>query len=131
MYGARLCLSEDLATEFLRLGEAGDRGIQRFASNERISEIVEEGVAYTFYWNNPRANESFFSFVRETDDGRLWTFSLLDNLWKQFCVSSSLEKITEAQNLVATPGELDQLSDEEIERTLTEAKKLRAKNQIR
>jgi hypothetical protein len=123
-------LPDDLANRFLELGEAGDElGIQKFASDEKISEIVEEGVAHCYFWSNPRANESFFSFVRESDDGRLWTFSLLDNLWARYNFASSIDKLD--SQAPPTAEELDQLSDEEIERRLTEARKLRAKNQIR
>src|ERR1700732_3565176 len=49
-------LPEDLANRFLELGAAGDElGIQKFAADEKISEIVEEAVAYTFFWTNQRA----------------------------------------------------------------------------
>jgi hypothetical protein len=71
-------LPENLANRFLELGVAGDDlGIQKFAADEKVSEIIEEGVAHCFYWSRPRANESFFTFVRDNDDGRLWTFNPL------------------------------------------------------
>jgi hypothetical protein len=123
-------LPEDLANRFLELGVAGDDlGIQKFASDEKVSEIIEEGVAYTFYWNNPRATEDFFEYARSNDGGWLWTFALLDSLYQRYSVTASLDRL--AQEPQATAEDLDQLPDEEIEKLLTESRRLRAKNQIR
>ena len=123
-------LPEDLANRFLELGAAGDDlGIQTLASHEKISEIVEEGVAYAFYWNNTRATEEFFDWVRSNDGGRLWSFNLLDSLWNQYNVSASINRLGAEQR--PTAEELDAMSDEEIEKTLNEARKIRAKSQVR
>jgi hypothetical protein len=53
-------LPDALANRFLELNAAGDElGIQRFAAQEKISEIVEDGVFQTFRWNNrPSAPKS-------------------------------------------------------------------------
>jgi hypothetical protein len=123
-------LPENLANRFLELGAAGDDlGIQTFAAAAKVSEIIEEGVAHCFYWSCPRANESFFTFVRDNDDGRLWTFNLLDHLWTRYNLASSIDKLD--SQAAPTAEDLDAMSDGEIERTLTEARKLRARNQIR
>ena len=82
-----------------------------------------------FYWSNPRATESFFDFVRANDDGRIWNFGLLENLWNRYNLASSLDKLD--SQAAPTPEDFDAMSDEEIEKTLTEARKLRARNQIR
>jgi hypothetical protein len=39
-------------------------GYPEVGADEKISEIVEEAVARTFYWNNPRATEAFFDCLR-------------------------------------------------------------------
>jgi hypothetical protein len=123
-------LPEELANQFLALGEAGDElGIQKFAADEKISEIVEEAAACSFLWNNPRATEEFFEWVRNNDGGRLWRLVLLDSLWTRYQVSSSVEKL-DAQD-APTSEDLEQMSDSEIEETLAEARRLRARNQIR
>ena len=97
--------------------------------NEDISTILEEGIAHCYFWSNPRADESFFDFVRANDDGRIWNFGLLENLWNRYNLASSLDKL-DSQAAPTAEG-LGQMSDEEIEKTLTEARKLRARNQIR
>jgi hypothetical protein len=103
--------------------------IQQFAADEEISSIVEEACAHAFYWNNPRATGEFFDFVRARDANRLWTFPLLDTLWQQYSVTTSIDRL-EAEP-PPTVEDFDKMSDEEIEKTLTEARKLRARNQIR
>ena len=63
-------------------GAAGDEvAILNFAADEKISEIVEEAVANVYYFNNIRADEAFFDWVRLHDDGRMWTLTLLDVLF--------------------------------------------------
>ena len=119
-------LPENLAARLLELGSAGDDlGIQQFAADERISEIAKEAVAFCFYWNNPRANEEFFNWARANDDGRMWTFALLDSLWNRYNVAASVDRL--AQEPQPTPEELEQLSDTEIESLLAESRRLRAK----
>jgi hypothetical protein len=59
----------------------------------------------------------------------MWTFALLDSLWQRYIVTASIDRLgAEPQ---PTPEDLDAMSDQEIEETLTEARKLRARNQIR
>ncbi len=121
-------LLEDLANRFLELGAAGNElGLQRFAADEKISEIVEEAVAYTFYWNNPRATEEFFEWVRSNDSGRLWSFSLLDSCWSRYQTGSAIERL--AQEEPPNSEELDSLSDEQVSDLLTRTRRL--KNQAR
>jgi hypothetical protein len=123
-------LPDELAERFLRIGATGDDlAILRFAANENISSIAEEAVAHCFYWSNPRATGEFFDWVRANDDGRMWTFALRDSLWARYQVASAVDRL-DAQD-VPTQQDLDQMSDDEIEKTLTEARKLRARNQIR
>lgn len=123
-------MPEDLAARFLELGAAGDElGIQQFASDEKISEIVEEAVAYAFYWNNPRATEEFFDWVRNNDGGRLWSFALLDECWNRYNVTAAVDRLKAEPQ--PTAEDLEPMSDEEIENTLAEARKLRARNQVR
>jgi hypothetical protein len=118
-------LPEDLSDRFLQLGAAGDElAILNFAADEKISEIVEEAVANVYYFNNVRADENFFDWVRAHDDGRTWTLTLLDVLFAKYSVETTLDKLdTQA---APTAEELDQLSDAEIESTLLAARKLRA-----
>jgi hypothetical protein len=123
-------LPEDLANRFLELGAAGDDiGIQRFAADEKISEIVEEACAFTFFWNNQRASEEFFAWLRDNDGGRLWSFPLLDSSFAKYQVASAVDRLNTHD--APTQEDLDQMSDQEIETTLIEARKLRARNQIR
>src|SRR4029077_3270239 len=118
-------LPEDLAERFCQLGAAGDElAIQRFAADEKISEIVEEAVANVYYFNNIRADGNFFDWVRQHDSGRTWTLPLLDALFARYSVATALDKL-DAQP-APTTEELDQLSDAEIETTLLAARKLRA-----
>ncbi len=58
-----------------------------------MSGIAEEAVACTFYWNNPRATEEFFEWVRARDNGRMWTFALLDSLWSQFQTGNAIHRL--------------------------------------
>lgn len=53
----------------------------------------------------------------------------MDSLWTRYQVSSSVEKL-DAQD-APTAEDLEQMSDSEIEETLAEARRLRARNQIR
>jgi hypothetical protein len=123
-------LPDEVAEKFLTLGAQGDElAILRLAADQQISEIAEEAVSHAFWWSTPRATEQFFNFVRENDGGRTWTFALLDSLWAQYNVSNSIKRLAEPQS--PTVEDLDSMSDEEIERTLTEARRLRARNQIR
>jgi hypothetical protein len=118
-------LPEDLADRFLQLGAAGDeQAILNFASDEKISEIVEEAVANVYYFANPRCTEDFFDYVRGNDGGRLWTFALLDTLWQRYQLSNTLDNL--APQAAPTAEDLDQMSDAEIESTLLAARKLRA-----
>jgi hypothetical protein len=118
-------LPEDLADRFLQMGADGNSmGIQALAAEEKISAIAEEGVMNAFYWNNQRATEEFFDYAHANDGGRLWTFALLDTLWQRYQLSNSLDRL--APQNAPTPEDLDALSDEEVERTLLEARKLRA-----
>ena len=123
-------LPNDLADKFLELGAQGNELlIVQFAADEKISEIAEEAVAHAFYFSTPRASENFFDWVRANDGGRMWTFALLDSLWNQFNLNASIDRLgAEPQ---PTAEDLDAMSDGEIEKTLTEVRKLRAKNQIR
>ena len=118
-------LPEDLADRFVQLGAAGDElAIQNFAADEKISEIVEEAVANVYYFNNIRADGNFFDWVRQHDDGRMWTLTLLDTLFAKYSVATALDKL-DAQD-APTLEDLDAMSDEEVERTLLESRKLRA-----
>jgi hypothetical protein len=76
---------------------------------------------------NPRATENFFDWVRANDDGRMWTFALLDSLWQQYTVSSSINRLTQEDS--PTAEELDGLSDEQVSDLLTRTRRL--KNQAR
>jgi len=121
-------LPDELAERFLQIGATGDDlGILRFAADENISSIAEEAVAHCFYWSNPRATGEFFDWVRANDDGRMWTFALLDSLWQQYTVSSSINRLT--QEDPPTAEELDGLSDEQVSDLLTRTRRL--KNQVR
>jgi hypothetical protein len=123
-------LPDDLAEKFLELGAQGNElMILQFAADERVSELAEEAVAHSFYFSTPRASENFFDWVRANDGGRMWTFALLDSLWNQFNLNASIDRLRAEPQ--PTPEDLDALSDKEIEETLTEARKLRARNQIR
>jgi hypothetical protein len=121
-------LPDELAERFLQIGATGDDlAILRFAADENISSIAEEAVAHCFYWSNPRATGEFFDWVRANDDGRMWTFALLDSLWQQYTVSSSINRLT--QEDAPTAEELDGLSDEQVSDLLTRTRRL--KNQVR
>lgn len=123
-------LPDELAEKFLDLGAQGDElAILRFAADEQISEIAEEAVSYSFWWSTPRATEQFFDFVRVNDDGRTWTFALLDSLWNQYNVSASINRISVEPT--PTTEDLEAMSDTEIEETLAEARRLRARNRVR
>ena len=109
-------LPDDLAEEFLRIGASGDdMAIFNFTSDEGVSEIVQEGVACVFHWTHVGADEAFFDYVRAHDDGKIWNFPLLETLLTRYQVASSVEKL-DAQD-APTDEELEQLSDEEIEKT--------------
>src|ERR1700688_204571 len=84
-------LPDELAESFLQTGATGDDlAILRFAADENISSIAEEAVAHCFYWSNPRASDKFFDWVRANDDGRMWTFALLDYLWNRYRLAPPL-----------------------------------------
>jgi hypothetical protein len=118
-------LQEDLSDRFLQLGAGGDElAILNFAADEKISEIVEEAVANVYYFNNIRADENFFDWVRAHDDGRMWTLTLLDTLFAKYSVETTLDKLDTQDG--PTAEDLDQMSDAEIEQTLLAARKLRA-----
>lgn len=120
----------EMAERFLELGAQGNElAILQFAADEKISEIAEEAVSHAFYWSQPRANGQFFEFVRGHDDGRMWTFALLDSLWQQYNVSTSVDRL--AQEPSPTPEDFDKMSDSEIDNLLTKTQQLRLKNQIR
>jgi hypothetical protein len=124
-------LPEYLADEFLQLGAAGDElAIQKFGADKKISEIAEEACANVFYWNNPKATEDFFEYVRVHDGGRLWVFPLLDDLWNQYRVGSAVNKLARqgeptAEEVVAAA---ENMTDEELAATFAEARKLRSRN---
>jgi hypothetical protein len=123
-------LPDELADKFLELGARGSElMILQFAADEKISEIAEEAVAHSFYFSTPRASENFFDWVRANDGGRMWTFALLDSLWNQFNLNASIDRL--GAEPPPTAEDFDAMSDEDIEKTLTEARKLRARNQIR
>jgi hypothetical protein len=118
-------LPEDLADRFLRLGATGNElAIQHFAADEKISGIAEEAVVQTFRWNNVQVGDDFIGFVQSNHGGRIITFALLDTLWNQYQASPALNKL-DTQD-APTAEDLDQMSDEEIATTLTEARKLRS-----
>jgi hypothetical protein len=123
-------LPDELAEKFLELGAQGNElQIIQFAADEKISELAEEAVSHAFWWSTPRATEQFFDFVRSTDDGRTWTFALLDSLWNQYNVSSAINRISAEPT--PTTEDLEAMSDTEIEETLAEARRLRARNRVR
>ena len=73
-------LPDEMADKFLNLGAAGDEfAIQQFAADEKISAVIEEAISYCWYWANTKAKGDFFDYVRLHDDGRLWSFTLLDS----------------------------------------------------
>jgi hypothetical protein len=110
---------------FYSLGAAGDEfAIQQFAADEKISAVIEEAISYCWYWANTKAKGDFFDYVRGHDDGRLWSFLLLDSLWNQYQTGSAIERL--AQENPPTAEELDNLSDEQV---LTRTRRL--KNQAR
>lgn len=85
-----------MADKFLSLGAAGDEfAIQQFATDEKISAVIEEAVSYCWYWANPKAKGDFFDYVRLHDDGRLWSFLLLDSLWNQYQTGSAIERLAQ------------------------------------
>lgn len=123
-------LPDELSEESLRIGASGDdMEIFKFASDEGVSEIIQEAIACVFHWTHVGADEKFFDYVRANDDGKIWNFGLLSNLWTRYQVASTVEKL-DAQD-APTAEDLDQLSDEEIEKTLAEARRLRARTQAR
>jgi hypothetical protein len=131
VYYVQSRLPDDLAEKFLNLSASGDElMIHRLAADEKISAIIEDGVAHTFYWNNPRATEEFFDWVRVNDGGRIWTFSLLDSLWNQYQTSSAIDRLNpnepSAEEVVAAA---ESMSDEELEATLVAARQLRSRRQ--
>jgi hypothetical protein len=124
-------LPDDPSEEFLRIGSSGDdMAIFKFTSDEGVSEIVQEGIACVFHWTHVGADEAFYDYVRSHDDGKIWNFPLLESLWRKYNVSASLGKITQAEP-TPTAEDLEAMSDEEIDKTLTEARRLRARNQVR
>jgi hypothetical protein len=121
-------LPDELAESFLQTGATGDDlAILRFAADETISSIAEEAVAHCFYWSNPRASEKFFDWVRANDDGRMWTFALLDYLWNRYQAGSAIERL--AKEDPPTAEGLENLSDEQVSDLLTRTRRL--KNQVR
>jgi hypothetical protein len=121
-------LPDEMADKFLSLGATGDEfAIQQFAADEKISSVIEEAISYCWYWANTKAKGDFFDYVRKHDDGRLWSFLLLDSLWNQYQTSSAIDRL--AQEDPPTPEELDGLSDEQVSDLLTRTRRL--KNQER
>jgi hypothetical protein len=118
-------LPDDLAN---RLGAAGDElGIQRFAAEKEISEIVEDGVFQAFRWNNIRVGDEFLDFVQANHGGRIIAFALLDNLWNQYNFTASVDRLNAEPP--PTAEDFDATSDEQISDLLTRTRKLR--NQTR
>ena len=122
-----------LADEFLQLGAAGDDlAIQRFGADEKVSEIAEEACAHVFYWNNPKASEDFFEYARAHDGGRTWVFPLLDSLWTQYQTRSAINHLNPseptAEEILA---DAENMTDEELAATLTEARRLRSNGEAR
>lgn len=116
-------LPDALADRFLQLGNKGDElSILHFAADEKISEIAEEAVAYCFYWNNTRANDAFFTWVKANDDGRMWTFALLDTLWEQYQQGAIGVQNQPSQKDVER--EAESMSDAELASVIAEARKL-------
>jgi len=116
-------LPDALADRFLQLGNKGDElSIVHFAADEKISEIAEEAVAYCFYWNNTRANDAFFTWVKANDDGRMWTFALLDTLWEQYQQGAIGVQNQPSQKDVER--EAESMSDAELASVIAEARKL-------
>ena len=126
-------LPEYLADEFLQLGAAGnDLAIQRFGADEKISEIAEEACAHIFYWHNPRADESFFDYSRANDGGRTWTFPLLDSLWNQYQTRSAIDHLNPSEPTAdEILADAENMTDEELTATLTEARRLRSNGRAR
>jgi hypothetical protein len=121
-------LPDNLAEEFLEIGATGDEfAVLQFVGNKDTSAVLEERIAHCYSWSNLRADESFADFVRANDDSRIWNFGLLENLWNRYNLASSLDKLDSQAAPMAE--DLGQMSDEEIEKTLTEARKVRAGNQ--
>ncbi len=121
-------LPDYLADEFLQLGAAGDDlAIQRFGADEKISEIAEEACEHVFYWNNPKASEDFFEYARAHDGGRTWVFPLLDSLWTRYQTRSAINHLNPseptAEEILA---DAENMTDEELAATLTEARRLRS-----
>ena len=117
-----------LADEFLRLGATGDAlAIQRFGADKTISEIAEEACAHVFYWNNPSADEDFFEYARANDGGRTWTFPLFDFFWTHYQTRSAINHLNPseptAEEILA---DAENMTDEELAATLTEARRLRS-----
>lgn len=102
-------------------------GIQRFAAEEKISEIVEDGVFQTFRWNNMRVGNDFLDFMQANHGGRIITFALLDNLWNQYNVTASIDRLRAEPQ--PTDEDFDAMSDEQISDLLTRTRRLR--NQTR
>ena len=126
-------LPEYLADEFLQLGAAGDElAIQRFGADETISEIAEEACAHVFYWHNPRADESFFDYARANDGGRTWTFPLLDSFWNHYQTSSAINHLNPSEPTAdEILADAENMTDEELAATLTEARRLRSNGRAR
>lgn len=121
-------LPDNLAEKFLEIGATGSEfAVLQFVGNQDISEILEEGIAHCYFWSNPRADEAFFDFVRANDDGRIWNFGLLENLWTRFNTASAVDKLDPHDT--PTPEEMDNLSDEQVSDLLTRTRRL--KNQAR
>jgi hypothetical protein len=74
-----------------------------------------------------KAKGDFFDYVRLHDDGRLWSFLLLDSLWNQYQTGSAIERL--AQEDLPTTEALDNLSDEQVSDLLSRTRRL--KNQAR
>ncbi len=94
-------------------------------------DVMKDGaiISNSGHFNVERASEEFFAWLRDNDGGRLWSFPLLDSSFAKYQIAATVNKL-DAQD-APTAEDFDQMSDEEIEKTLTEARKLRARNQLR
>ena len=123
-------LPENLAEKFLQIGATGDDlAILRFVTDADVSAILEEASAHVFYWSNHRANEAFFDWVRANDDGRTWSLAFLEHCWNQYNLDTSIDRL--GNEPPPTPEDFEPMSDSEIEKLLTDTRRLRAKNLIR
>jgi hypothetical protein len=95
----------------------------------QISSLAEDGVANSYYWSNPRATVQFFDFVRANDEGRLWTFTLLDSLWLRYNRSAGIDRLGPQAPEAPTEAQLNELSDDGVADLLTRTRRL--KNQTR